>query len=161
MLGYKLCFIYTFHYHSVVDGNQGVTGTSERLTLACCDLPRLSRGRINDVFGLSDQTLEFIGIVPTLAPPYEQPVPVWLIVFGVVMGLVVLAAIYLVISGIRERKKWVCSLDDRTTSAVQATLNCETPSVSRQPREAENPYEDTTGVSNKAFEDSDDEQTGF
>lgn len=70
-----------------------------------CDLLRLSRGRINDAFRLSDQTLEFIGIVPTLAPPYEQPVPVWLIVYGVVMGLVVIGGIYLVVSGIRERRK--------------------------------------------------------
>lgn len=75
------------------------------LTSAFCDLLRLSRDRINDAFRLTDQTLEFIGIVPTLSPPFEQPVPVWLVVFGVFMGLIVLAGIYLIISGIRERKK--------------------------------------------------------
>uniref|UniRef100_A0A8C6V2R3 Angiotensin-converting enzyme n=1 Tax=Neogobius melanostomus TaxID=47308 RepID=A0A8C6V2R3_9GOBI len=65
---------------------------------------RLYRGRINDAFQLSDSTLEFVGVPPTLAPPTEQPVEVWLVVFGVVMGIVVLAGVYLVISGIRERK---------------------------------------------------------
>ena len=67
--------------------------------------PRLYRGRINDAFRLDDKTLEFDGILPTLAPPVEQPVEVWLVVFGGVMGIVVLAGVYLVISGIRERKK--------------------------------------------------------
>lgn len=66
---------------------------------------RSSRGRINDAFYLDDRTLEFVGIVPTLSPPVEQPVQVWLVVFGVVMGIVVLGGVYLIISGIKERKK--------------------------------------------------------
>ena len=65
---------------------------------------RLSRGRINDAFQLNDKTLEFQGIPATLAPPVEQPVTVWLVVYGVVMGIVVLVGAYLVISGIRSRK---------------------------------------------------------
>lgn len=120
MVGDKLCIIHKFDHHWVADDNQGVTSTSDSLTPACCDLLRLSRGRINDAFGLSDQTLEFIGVVPTLPPPFEQPVPVWLIVFGVVIGLVALAAIYLIISGIRERKKWVCSLYERQLQQCRA-----------------------------------------
>uniref|UniRef100_A0A3Q3XKX3 Angiotensin-converting enzyme n=1 Tax=Mola mola TaxID=94237 RepID=A0A3Q3XKX3_MOLML len=66
---------------------------------------RLSRGRINDAFQLDDATLEFEGILPTLEPPVQQPVEVWLVVFGVVMGIVGVAGIYLIISGVRERKK--------------------------------------------------------
>uniref|UniRef100_A0A671WUU0 Angiotensin-converting enzyme n=1 Tax=Sparus aurata TaxID=8175 RepID=A0A671WUU0_SPAAU len=66
---------------------------------------RLSRARINDAFQLDDQTLEFEGIIPTLASPVKQPVEVWLVVFGVVMGIVVLLGAYLIFSGIRERKK--------------------------------------------------------
>ncbi|MEQ2158537.1 hypothetical protein GOODEAATRI_013382 [Goodea atripinnis] len=66
---------------------------------------RLSRGRINEAFQLDDQTLEFLGIQPTLAPPVNQTVEVWLVVFGVVMGIVVLLGVYLFTSGIRERKK--------------------------------------------------------
>ncbi|XP_062268927.1 angiotensin-converting enzyme 2 [Platichthys flesus] len=99
---------------------------------------RLSRGRINDAFQLDDQTLYFAGIPATLAPPVEQPVEVWLVVFGVVMGAVVLLGTYLIISGVRERKR---------KSAKPAM---------------ENPYdEDNEGITNKAFDNHDDEQTGF
>nr|XP_029509180.1 angiotensin-converting enzyme 2-like [Oncorhynchus nerka] len=66
---------------------------------------RMSRGRINDAFKLDDKTLEFEGLLATLAPPVEQPVTVWLVVFGVVMGLVVCMGCYLIISGFRDRKK--------------------------------------------------------
>lgn len=70
-----------------------------------CVHHRLSRGRINDAFQLDDHTLEFDGIPATLSPPVEQPVEVWLIVFGVVMGVVVLMGLFLIISGIRDRRK--------------------------------------------------------
>lgn len=98
----------------------------------------MNRGRINDAFQLNDQTLEFEGIIPTLAGPVEQPVEVWLVVFGVVMGIVVIAGVFLVVSGIRERKK----------KAANTGL--------------ENPYdEDADGQTNKAFEEIENEQTGF
>ncbi|XP_078101680.1 angiotensin-converting enzyme 2 [Sander vitreus] len=100
---------------------------------------RLGRGRISQAFQLDDKTLEFLGIPATLAPPVEQPVTVWLVVFGVVMGVVVLAGVYLVISGVKERKK---------KSAKRDSM--------------ENPYDtNIDGKTNKAFEVSDDEQTGF
>ncbi|KAH0624711.1 hypothetical protein JD844_032438 [Phrynosoma platyrhinos] len=63
----------------------------------------ISRGRINEAFRLDDQTLEFIGINPTLSPPYESSA--WLIVFAVVAGLVVIGFITLIILGVRDRKK--------------------------------------------------------
>uniref|UniRef100_A0AAQ6ADY4 Angiotensin-converting enzyme n=1 Tax=Amphiprion ocellaris TaxID=80972 RepID=A0AAQ6ADY4_AMPOC len=96
---------------------------------------RSSRGRINGAFKLDDKTLEFVDIMPTLAPLVQQPVEVWLVVFGVVMGIVVLIGVYLIISGIREKPKEVT---------------------------AENPYSaDADGHSNKAYEDSESELTGF
>uniref|UniRef100_A0A3Q2QIJ2 Angiotensin-converting enzyme n=1 Tax=Fundulus heteroclitus TaxID=8078 RepID=A0A3Q2QIJ2_FUNHE len=99
---------------------------------------RLSRGRINEAFQLDDQTLEFVGIQPTLAPPIKQPVEVWLVVFGVVMGIVVALGLYLIITGVRERKK--------------------KPSKST----VENPYNiDTDGISNAAYDDFNNEQTGL
>ncbi|KAG9339507.1 hypothetical protein JZ751_023649, partial [Albula glossodonta] len=64
----------------------------------------LSRERINSAFKLSDDTLEFEGLVATLPTPTEPPVTVWLVVFGVIMGLVVCLGVYLIVSGFLERK---------------------------------------------------------
>ncbi|NWI33356.1 ACE2 enzyme, partial [Sula dactylatra] len=69
------------------------------------DAIRMSRGRINEAFRLDDNTLEFVGILPTLATPYEPPVTIWLIIFGVVISLVVIGVIVLIITGQRNRKK--------------------------------------------------------
>ncbi len=68
-------------------------------------LHRLSRDRINGAFLLSDQTLEFVGLQATLAPPKEEKITVWLVVFGVVIGVTVFGGIYLVTTGILNRKK--------------------------------------------------------
>ncbi|KAJ7319587.1 hypothetical protein JRQ81_019098 [Phrynocephalus forsythii] len=66
---------------------------------------RMSRDRINEAFKLDDQTLEFVGILPTLATPYEPPVTVWIVVFGVVISLVVIGAVALIIMGVRDRRR--------------------------------------------------------
>ncbi|KAJ8378725.1 hypothetical protein AAFF_G00237030 [Aldrovandia affinis] len=101
---------------------------------------RLSRGRINSAFMLDDDTLEFEGLMSTLATPTEPPVTVWLVVFGVIMGIVVCLGVYLVVSGFRARKS--------------------------QPKEeeTENPYQtefQVEGVTNKTFENDDSDQTGL
>jgi len=100
---------------------------------------RLSRGRINNAFGLDDKTLEFEGLLATLAPPVEQPVTIWLGVFGVVTGVVVLVGFYLIISGFRDRKK-------KAAAAAQTAV--------------ENPYETTLeGATNKTYENDEGEQS--
>ncbi|NXE27194.1 ACE2 enzyme, partial [Ardeotis kori] len=66
---------------------------------------RMSRGRINEAFRLDDNTLEFVGIIPTLATPYEPPVTIWLILFGIVISLVVIGVVVLIITGQRDRRK--------------------------------------------------------
>ncbi|XP_051650987.1 angiotensin-converting enzyme 2 [Manacus candei] len=105
---------------------------------------RMSRGRINEAFRLDDNTLEFVGILPTLAAPYEPPVTIWLIVFGVVIGLVVIGVIALIITGQRDRKKRA------RESRVEAGSN----------PEAVNPYAEE-GKSNLGFEPSEETQTSF
>ncbi|XP_056324387.1 angiotensin-converting enzyme 2 isoform X1 [Danio aesculapii] len=98
------------------------------------------RDRINGAFLLSDETLEFVGLMATLAPPKEEKITIWLVVFGVVMGVTVLAGIYLVTTGILNRKK-------KAKKAKEASI--------------ENPYDGSDdGEVNKAFEE-DIEQTGL
>ncbi|KAM6143732.1 angiotensin-converting enzyme 2 isoform 1-T1 [Erethizon dorsatum] len=101
---------------------------------------RMSRSRINDVFRLDDKNLEFLGIYPTLSPVYEPPVTIWLIVFGVVMGLIVVGIVILVITGIRDRRK------------------------KNQTKREENPYSSVDigkGENNTGFQNSEDIQTSF
>ncbi|NXQ41238.1 collectrin [Catharus ustulatus] len=66
---------------------------------------RMNRNRINNAFLLSDKTLQFVKITTTLSPPVESSTPVWLIVFGVVLCLIVAGIVFLIISGIRKHKK--------------------------------------------------------
>lgn len=63
------------------------------------------RARFNNAFSLDDNTLEFIGIEPTLAPAWEQPVTVWLIIFGIIMGLIVFGLIMIIVTGHREKMR--------------------------------------------------------
>lgn len=101
---------------------------------------RMSRSRINDVFRLDDNSLEFLGIQPTLGPPYQPPVTIWLIVFGVVMALVVIGITLLIFTGIRDRRR------------------------KNQARSEENPYSSvdlSKGENNPGFQNGDDVQTSF
>ncbi|CAL8350954.1 unnamed protein product [Merluccius merluccius] len=99
---------------------------------------RFSRGRINDAFQLNDHTLEFEGILATLAPPIEQPVTVWLVVYGVVMGIVVLVGVYLIVSGVRSKQN----------KPVESMV--------------ENPYDQPAkGHNNMAYQSDMTEQTGL
>ncbi|KAK1167798.1 angiotensin-converting enzyme 2-like [Acipenser oxyrinchus oxyrinchus] len=101
---------------------------------------RLSRGRFNSAFLLDDKTLEFEGILATLAPPPEQPVTVWLVVFGVVIGIVVFAGVYLVVTGYRARKGKAKEQEEKEAS--------------------QNPYEEV-GIENSGFATEENDQTQF
>ncbi|XP_054830357.1 collectrin [Eublepharis macularius] len=66
---------------------------------------RMNRNRINSAFLLNDDTLQFLEIPPTLAPPAEHTVPVWLIVFGIVLCIIMAGIVFLIISGIQKHKR--------------------------------------------------------
>ncbi|XP_015273068.1 PREDICTED: collectrin [Gekko japonicus] len=73
---------------------------------------RWNRWRINSAFLLDDNTLQFLEIPSTLAPPFEHPVPVWLIIFGVVLCIIVAGIVFLIVSGIQKRKRDTKKLEE-------------------------------------------------
>ncbi|KFV78381.1 Angiotensin-converting enzyme 2 [Struthio camelus australis] len=104
---------------------------------------RMSRERISEAFKLDDNTLEFVGIFPTLAAPYEPPVTVWLIAFGVIISMVVIGLVILIITGQRNQRK------REREKASKAGSNFSV-----------NPYHEE-GENNFGFEPSEEMQTAF
>ncbi|XP_004597548.2 collectrin isoform X1 [Ochotona princeps] len=85
-----------------------VTDPSKNHTLPAGEIQsaiRMSRERINNAFFLNDQTLEFLKIPSTLAPPTDPAVPIWIIIFGVIFCSVIVAITLLILSGIRQRRR--------------------------------------------------------
>ncbi|XP_064220577.1 collectrin isoform X1 [Aotus nancymaae] len=85
-----------------------VTDPSKNHTLPAVEVQlaiRMNRNRINNAFSLNDQTLEFLKIPSTLAPPTDPSVPIWIIIFGVIFCIVIVAITLLILSGIRQRRR--------------------------------------------------------
>ncbi|XP_059859164.1 collectrin-like [Delphinus delphis] len=85
-----------------------VTSPSRNHTLPAVEVQpaiRMIRNRINNAFFLNDQTLEFLRIPSTLAPPTGPSVPVWIIIFGVMFCIIIVATMLLILSGIRQHRR--------------------------------------------------------
>ncbi|KAF3812878.1 hypothetical protein GH733_019220 [Mirounga leonina] len=85
-----------------------VTDPSKNHTLPAVEIQsaiRMNRNRINNAFFLNDQTLEFLKIPSTLAPPTDPSVPIWIIIFSVIFCIVIVAVLLLILSGIRQRRR--------------------------------------------------------
>ncbi|XP_075706998.1 angiotensin-converting enzyme 2 [Rhinoderma darwinii] len=123
---------------------------------------RLSKERINSAFLLNEDSLEFLGIPPTLSAPAEQSVTVWLVVFGVLAGLLVIALVVLLVLGQRDRKmkrkadreKEIQSKDDNVSEILVGTM-------AETDRSLPVATYESAGLQNNAYEDLDDPQTAF
>ncbi|NXN12198.1 TMM27 protein, partial [Indicator maculatus] len=112
----------------VTDSSRNLTAVPGREVEAAI---RMSRHRINSAFLLSDRTLQFLKITSTLSPPVEPSTPVWLIVFGVVLCLIVAGIVFLIVGGIRQRKKrnkeprQAEAVEEKAEVAVENGIPCE------------------------------------
>uniref|UniRef100_A0A8D0GR73 Collectrin, amino acid transport regulator n=1 Tax=Sphenodon punctatus TaxID=8508 RepID=A0A8D0GR73_SPHPU len=86
----------------VADSSKNVTTIPRKNVEAAI---RMNRNRINSAFLLNDDTLQFLKISSTLSPPIEPSLPIWLIVFGSVLCLILGGIVFLIVSGIRQRQK--------------------------------------------------------
>ncbi|XP_054244794.1 collectrin [Indicator indicator] len=113
----------------VTDSSRNLTAVPGREVEAAI---RMSRHRINSAFLLSDRTLQFLKITSTLSPPVEPSTPVWLIVFGVVLCLIVAGIVFLIVGGIRQHKKrnkeprQAEAVEEKAEVAMENGIPCET-----------------------------------
>lgn len=122
---------------------------------------RLSRGRISSTFHLDDYSLEFLGIPPTLSPAKEQSFEVWLVVFGVVAGFLVIALVVLLFLGYKDKKKLKKSKKEESDNQDRVSEILVAGTLAKDASIPVNIYEDA-GKQNKAYEDVEEEpQTAF
>ncbi|CAN2387823.1 angiotensin-mediated drinking behavior [Pristimantis euphronides] len=118
---------------------------------------RLSKGRINNAFLLNDDSLEFLGIPPTFASPSESSVQGWIIAFGIVAGLILIAFVVLTVLGQRDKKKKRKADREKQLESENEKVVVET--MLETEKDLPVAAMDNVGKQNSAFEDTENAQT--
>ncbi|XP_075053081.1 angiotensin-converting enzyme 2 [Mixophyes fleayi] len=161
------------------DDNVHVFGQTERISFYFCvtmpsntsdvipksdveEAVRLSKGRINSAFYLDDYSLEFLGIPPTIAPRGKQSVTVWLVVFGIVAGLLLVALVVLLVLGQRDKKRKRKADREKENEALNDRY-CDVLVENTEEKDSRFPVNtfEAVGELNKAFEEDNEPQTAF
>uniref|UniRef100_UPI00358F66E6 angiotensin-converting enzyme 2 n=1 Tax=Myxine glutinosa TaxID=7769 RepID=UPI00358F66E6 len=107
------------------------------------------RGRMNSAFLLSDSTFEFEGLHPTLASPILPAYPVWLVVFGVIMAVILVGLTALILQGhlSRRKQKQKDVMEDNVSPYEDVEMGkCRDPEA-----EADETTKDVNGIQNTAY----------
>uniref|UniRef100_A0A8C4Q1Y8 Angiotensin-converting enzyme n=1 Tax=Eptatretus burgeri TaxID=7764 RepID=A0A8C4Q1Y8_EPTBU len=119
------------------------------------------RGRLNSAFLLSDSTLEFEGLHSKLVSPTLPSYPVWLVVFGVIMTIILVGLVALIVQGhlSRRKEKLKDVMEDEVNPYEEVEMGkCRDHEAAAEAGET---TQDTNGIQNTAYSHDSADQTNL